>query len=93
MALTKHFTIITLFVTALASVSNGEPYLVGSGMGITKRDEIVQGWALVEQLCPDGTGRCGEETCCPDGSYCDANENTYSNLCCPTRKSSHTARN
>jgi hypothetical protein len=83
--LSRHFTISTLFVAALTGLSTGEPYLVGLTQSFTGRDEIVQGWALVENLCPDGTGTCGRRSCCPIGSYCDTTEATNSNLCCPTR--------
>lgn len=88
MAPTKYVTIATLLLAALTGPTAGEPYLVGLPQDVTPRDEIVQGWALVENLCPDGTGTCGKRSCCPIGSYCDDNEATNSNLCCPTRMSS-----
>jgi len=43
----------------------------------------VQGWALVEDTCPDGTTGCGQRTCCPTGSTCDTSLHG-SNVCCPT---------
>jgi hypothetical protein len=90
MSLIKSITTTSILAHFLATIATCEPFLVGSAQGISdsisKRDEIVQGWALVEDgPCPDGTGRCGKATCCPFGSYCDDSE-TLSNFCCPTRE-------
>jgi hypothetical protein len=60
--------------------------LVGSEADVYKRQSnVVQGWALVEDQCPQGTGTCGKRSCCPVGSYCDTTSFTNSNVCCPTR--------
>lgn len=88
MAPRNRFAVAVVLLALLTSHSIGEPYLVGLGQDISVRDELVQGWALVEKLCPDGTGGCGKRSCCPIGSYCDTNEATNSNLCCPTSTSS-----
>jgi hypothetical protein len=74
----------------LSSLVIAEPHLMvdSPNIGFTnydwKRQALVQGWALVEDNCPDGTATCGKRSCCPIGSYCDATEDTNSNLCCPT---------
>jgi hypothetical protein len=74
----------------LSSLVIAEPHLMvdSPNIGFTnydwKRQALVQGWALVEDNCPDGTATCGRRSCCPIGSYCDATEDTNSNLCCPT---------
>jgi hypothetical protein len=54
--------------------------LVGSEEDLLKCDVALQRWALVEDVCPSGTGGC------PTGSCCEITETQYSN-CCPTSRS------
>jgi hypothetical protein len=77
-----HYTLPAALLCGLAAAG----FLVGSERDLLKRDSIVQGWALVEDSCPQGTGGCGARSCCPLGSYCDTSDTKYSNICCPTGK-------
>jgi hypothetical protein len=78
---------LQMLLLSFVSLATAEGFLVGSVQDLVKRDDIVQGWALVEDNCPQGTGGCGARSCCPLGSYCDTGPNNLnSNTCCPTRK-------
>ncbi len=61
-----------------------ESPIAGSVADLGKRQNVVQGWALVEQPCPQGTGTCERASCCPLNSYCDLTDFSTSNVCCPT---------
>ncbi|KAF8849143.1 hypothetical protein BDZ45DRAFT_697811 [Acephala macrosclerotiorum] len=41
------------------SMGTTASFLVGTKLDLLKRDNIIQGWALVEDQCPQGTGTCG----------------------------------
>ena len=73
-----------ILLSLLCCFAIAELALVGSGQDLLKRDSIVQGWALVEDDCPQGTGVCGARSCCPLGSWCDTTSSEWSNMCCPT---------
>jgi hypothetical protein len=77
---------LLLLLQVIYSTCAGLRLVTSPGHTVVKRQETVQGWALVEDNCPDGLGVCGKRSCCPYGSYCDDEENTNSNLCCPTSK-------
>ncbi|KUJ07025.1 uncharacterized protein LY89DRAFT_743352 [Mollisia scopiformis] len=79
---------LILVLTTLFAHQTTASYLVTSpNAPLSKRDDsAVQGWALVEDECPSGTGTCGARSCCPLDSWCDTSETEYSNICCPTRE-------
>ncbi|KAF2667775.1 hypothetical protein BT63DRAFT_426624 [Microthyrium microscopicum] len=84
--MTPVLTQILFGTSSLLTVTHAESYLVGTIHDLQKRQLPVQGWALVEDACPSGTGTCGLRSCCPVGSFCDTDSFTNSNVCCPTRK-------
>ncbi|KAL7821817.1 glycoside hydrolase family 71 protein [Trichoderma gracile] len=43
-----------------------------------------QGWSLQSSTCPSGTKSCGNGSCCPSTSYCQATGNGEVTACCPT---------
>ncbi|KAL6876971.1 glycoside hydrolase family 71 protein [Trichoderma novae-zelandiae] len=43
-----------------------------------------QGWSLQSSTCPSGTQSCGNGSCCPSTSYCQATGNGEVTACCPT---------
>jgi hypothetical protein len=78
-------TAMVVLGTAVDFTSAGLALASGSGDLLSKRAALVEGWALVEDTCPVGTGLCGARSCCPTGSYCDTTDSANSNFCCPTR--------
>lgn len=45
-----------------------------------------QGWSLQSGTCPADTKSCGNESCCPSTSNCQATGNGEVEACCPTSK-------
>ncbi|KAF2093734.1 hypothetical protein NA57DRAFT_61437 [Rhizodiscina lignyota] len=75
--------VVVLCLLACRSLAFELP-IAGSASDLVRRQNIAQGWALVEQPCPQGTGDCGRASCCPLDSYCDLTDFSDSNVCCPT---------
>jgi len=51
----------TLFASLLCCfLARANAFLVGSEQDLLKRGSVVQGWALVEDIRPQGTGVCGQ---------------------------------
>ena len=75
----------TLCLSTFARV--GSPIPVAQDLHQLKRDDgLIRGWAMAiptNAKCPGNTGLCGESSCCPEGSWCYTESDTYSNLCCP----------
>ncbi|KAL7939329.1 glycoside hydrolase family 71 protein [Trichoderma chlorosporum] len=43
-----------------------------------------QGWSLQSESCPSGAQSCGNTSCCPSTSHCQATGNGEVEACCPT---------
>jgi hypothetical protein len=74
--------IVLFLFTSICSAVNF-PFF-GTELDLSKRQDLVIGWALVSDgPCPAGLGRAGKRACCPAGSSSVDSDTFDSNLCCP----------
>lgn len=80
----RPLAILLLLITLLPNPLTCQLVRVGGPAHSLVARDLVQGWALTETVCPQGTGVCGRASCCPVDSFCDTTDSSNSNFCCPT---------
>ncbi|TFB02978.1 Glucan endo-1,3-alpha-glucosidase agn1 [Trichoderma ghanense] len=71
-------------VSLIVAGALSSPALSAVVSPLQRRAVAGQGWSLQSSTCPSDTQSCGNGSCCPPTSHCQATGNGEVTACCPT---------